>query len=200
MAGGIGKGVGALHTTELGMRGASYPISGKDERNMLRDRIRFRSIAFVHETLYGLFRDPYEPLKAAGLRPGQSVLEVGCGPGFFTVPAAEIVGQDGSVTSLDVSPTAVDHVRQKVADAGVTNVEVLLVNAADTGLSAESFDLVFVFGLGHVVGDLGDMWAELHRLLKPGGTLSIEGRLRPPGRLFRSVDGRGRIARFERKG
>jgi ubiquinone/menaquinone biosynthesis C-methylase UbiE len=157
-------------------------------------------MAVVHETLYGLFRDPYEPLRAAGLRPGQRVLEVGCGPGFFTVPAAAIVGKEGGVTSLDVSPTAVAHVQQKVDEAGATNVEVLLANAADTGLPEETFDLVFVFGLGHVVGDLEDVWAELHRLLKPGGTLSIEGSLRPPSRLFGSVDGLGRIARFEKRG
>ncbi len=167
---------------------------------MMRDRLHFRMMAFVHETMYELFRDPYEPLKAAGLASGQRVLEVGCGPGFFTVPAAEIVGPGGSVTSLDVSPTAVAHVRQKVEGAGATNAEVLLANAADTDLPEESFDLVFVFGLGRVVGDLGDVWMELHRLLKPGGTLSIEGRLQPPNRLFHSLDGRGRITRFKKHG
>lgn len=167
---------------------------------MLRDRIHFRMMALVHETLYGLFRDPYEPLRAAGLRSGQRVLEVGCGPGFFTVPAADVVGQDGSVTSLDVSPTAVAHVQQKVAEAGATNVEVLLRNAADTGLPEESFDLAFVFGLGHVVGDVGDMWAELHRLLEPEGTLSVEGRLEPPRELFRRLGNGGRIARFSKAG
>jgi ubiquinone/menaquinone biosynthesis C-methylase UbiE len=67
------------------------------------------------------------------------------------------VGQSGSEVSLDVSPTAVAHVQQKVEEAHATNVEVLLANAADTGLSGESFDLAFVFGLGHVVGDPGDI-------------------------------------------
>jgi ubiquinone/menaquinone biosynthesis C-methylase UbiE len=165
---------------------------------MSRDCVHFRTMAFVHETLYGLFRDPFEPLRAAGLRPGQRVLEVGCGPGFFTVPAAEIVGRKGGVTSVDVSPAAVRHVQQKIEQAGITNVEVLLANAAHTGLPEERFDLVFVFGLGHVVGDLGDIWTELHRLLKPGGTLSIEGRLQPPVRLFRPAGQRGRIARFRK--
>ena len=167
---------------------------------MLRDRVHFRMMAVVHETLYGLFKDPYEPLRSAGLKPGQRVLEVGCGPGFFTVPAAEIAGHAGEVISIDVSPTAVAHVRQKVQEAGTTNVEVLLTNAADTGLPEESFDLVFVFGLGHVVGDLEAVWAELYRLLRPRGTLSIEGRLRPPPDLFRSLNGRGRILQFEKQG
>lgn len=165
---------------------------------MVTDRLHFRMTAFVHETLYGLLRDPYESLRAAGLSPGQQVLEVGCGPGFFTLPAAEMVGQDGSVTSLDVSPAAVEHVEQKVEQAGASNVEVVLANVADTNLPDESFDLAFVFGLGRVVGDLGDFWSELHRLLKTGGTLALEGRLNPPRGLFQQCERRGRIRRFEK--
>jgi SAM-dependent methyltransferase len=91
-------------------------------------------------------------------------------------------------------------VQQKVEEAGVTNVEVMLANAAESGLPGKSFDLVFVFGLGHVVGDLGDIWRELHRLLRPGGVLSIEGRLRPPSALFRLREHSGRIARFSKTG
>lgn len=164
----------------------------------ISDRIHFGMMSFVHETLYGLFRNPYEALGEAGLHSGQAVLEVGCGPGFFTVPAAEMVGRNGSVTSLDVSPAAVEHVQRKVEQAGVSNVEILLANAACTDLPTGSFDLTFVFGLGHVVGDVQEIWVELHRLLKHGGLLSIEGRLRPPGRLFRPLKQNGRISQFER--
>jgi len=167
---------------------------------MIRDRIYFRTMAVVHETLYGLFKDPYEPLRVAGLRPGQRVLEVGCGPGFFTVPASEIVGPEGEVTSLDVSPTAVAHVRRKVAEAGATNVKVIHANAGDTQLQAQSFDLAFLFGIGRVVGDVEAIWTELDRLLKPGGTLAIEGRLRPPARRYEPLDRQGRIKRYTKPG
>ena len=160
--------------------------------------MNFKMMSFIHETLYGLFRDPVKALYAAGLGSGQNVLEVGCGPGFFTIPAAKIVGETGNILALDVNPFAVEHVRQKIETAGITNAQTLLANAAQTNLPDHSFDLTFLFGLGRPIGDMDKMWSELHRLLKPGGTLSIEGRLRPPNELFQPVTRQGRISRFRR--
>ncbi len=167
-------------------------------REMHTNQTHFKMMSFVHETLYGMLRNPYKVLRAAGLRPGQRVLEVGCGPGFFTVPAAEIVGKEGIVRAIDVSPLAVERVRGKIQQAGEINAEVALADAAHTGLPDGSFDLAFVFGLARPIGSLEAIWAELHRVLKPGGLLSVEGRLRPPVALFRPVRRRGRVSLFER--
>jgi ubiquinone/menaquinone biosynthesis C-methylase UbiE len=155
-------------------------------------------MSFIHETVYGLFRDPYKALNAAGLKPGQQVLEVGCGPGHFTIPAAEIVGDEGNVLALDVNPLAVAHVQQKIEDQHVTNAQTLLANAAHTDLSDQSFDLIFVFGVARPIGGMEAIWAEMHRLLKPDGSLAVEGRLQPPGELFRSEKRQGRIGQFNK--
>jgi ubiquinone/menaquinone biosynthesis C-methylase UbiE len=164
----------------------------------ISDRIHFRMMSLVHETLYSLFRDPYKALNAAGLKPGQEVLEVGCGPGFFTIPAARMVGEKGSVHALDISPLAVEKVQQKIEREGVTNVKTILADAAQTGLPDQSFDLVFVFGLAHPIGGMEAIWLELHRLLKPAGVLSVEGRLWPSNGLFHPVKRRGRISQFRK--
>jgi ubiquinone/menaquinone biosynthesis C-methylase UbiE len=162
------------------------------------DRVSFRMMSFVHEDMYRVFRDPYKVLKAAGLRPGQEVLEVGCGPGFFTIPAAKIVGGEGRVDALDVNPLALEKVRKKLEQEGVSNVRTILADAGQTGLPDESFDLIFVFGLGRVIGGADRLMEELHRLIRPGGILSIEGRQRPPDGLFQPEKGEGRIARFRK--
>lgn len=164
------------------------------------EKISFRMISFMHETLYGMFRDPNKALNAAGLEPGQRVLEVGCGPGFFTVPAARMVGDAGSILAVDINPVAVAHVREKIEGAGASNAEAVLANADQMDLPDQSFDLIFLFGLGHPRGDMNRMWSELHRLLKPEGTLSIEGKLKAPPDLFRSVRRERRITRFARTG
>jgi len=164
----------------------------------LSNKMHFKMMSLVHETLYSLFRDPYKVLNAAGLGPGQKVLEVGCGPGFFTVPAAGIVGEQGSVLALDVSPLAVEHVQRKIETEGVTNAEVTLANAAQTNLPNQSFDLAFVFGFARPIGGMEAIWTELHRLLKAGGILSVEGRLWPPDGLFQPVKRQGRISQFQK--
>jgi ubiquinone/menaquinone biosynthesis C-methylase UbiE len=165
---------------------------------MLSDRIHFGLMSVVHETLYGFFRDPRKALSAAGLEPGQRVLEVGCGPGFFTVPAARMVGVQGVVYALDISPLAIARVQKKIRDAKLANVRTVLADAARTGLPEESFDLIFAFGFRHAVGDGERIQFEFHRLLKPMGVLSTEGELWRPGRLFRPLQRQGRIFQYRK--
>ena len=153
-------------------------------------------MSFIHETLYGLFRNPCKALKAAGLQAGQQVLEVGCGPGFFTLSAAEIVAAAGNVIAIDVNPLAVKHVQRKIEAQAVINAKIVLANAAQTHLPDQGFDLVFVFGFVRPIGGMQRIWPELHRLLKPAGILSLEGRLQPPREFFQTLKRQGRISQF----
>ena len=138
------------------------------------DRVHFRMISFVHDTLYSLFVNPYELLNAAGLKSGQKVLEVGCGPGFFTIPAAKIVGEKGKVYTIDVNPVAVETVRRKVKEKDLKNIEAILADASETGLPDESIDVAFLFGVIHALGDVDAVMREMHRVLKAKGVLSIQ--------------------------
>jgi ubiquinone/menaquinone biosynthesis C-methylase UbiE len=161
-------------------------------------RMSFRMMSFVHETLYGLLRDPFKLLDAAGVSLGQNVLEIGCGPGFYTVPAARAVGSKGSILAIDVNPLAVQHVRNKIKEAGATNAKTILADAVQTGLPDQSLDLIFLFGFAHPIGNVRKVWTELDRILKPDGTLSVEGRLWPPHGLFRRVKRQGRITQYRK--
>jgi ubiquinone/menaquinone biosynthesis C-methylase UbiE len=163
------------------------------------DGIAFGCIRFMHETLYSLFRDADQMLHAAGLKPGLAVLEVGCGPGFFTLPAARIVGDSGSVYAIDLNRHAVEHVRRKITRAGATNVEVKQLDATDTGFPPSQFDLAFLFGFRRAVGGVDAVLREMHRVLRGGGLLSTEGPLsNEADPAFRLQTRKGRIFLYER--
>jgi len=84
----------------------------------------FKVMSLIHDNpLQWVFRNPYRLLKAAGLKPGQKVLEVGCGPGFFTIPAAKIVGEKGVIYALDNHPLAIKRVQEKLKKEGIENVK-----------------------------------------------------------------------------
>jgi ubiquinone/menaquinone biosynthesis C-methylase UbiE len=101
---------------------------------------------------------------------------------------------------LDISPLAIERVQQKIEEEGVTNVKTILADAAQTGLPDQSFDLIFLFGFAHNVGNVENILTELHRILKPAGILSTEGRLWPSSDLFHPVKCQGRILQFRKVG
>jgi len=142
---------------------------------MHTSRLAFWMITLMHDNpLLPLFRNPYKLLEAAGLRPGQKVLEVGCGPGFFTIPAAKIVGKEGLIYTVDIHPLAIERVRKKIKRGGIKNVKTIVANASDTGLADTSIGLAFIFGLRYVAGGLESVISEMQRILKSGAILSLE--------------------------
>ena len=148
-------------------------MSNKETKHM--SNLSFRILALIHDNpIRSFFCDPYKLLRVAGLKRGQKVLEVGCGPGFFTIPAAKIVGEEGVVYAVDVHPLAIERVKEKIEREGVKNVKPMLANASDTGLPDQSIDLAFIFGLRYIAGGLENVIDEIHRILKPEGVLSIE--------------------------
>jgi ubiquinone/menaquinone biosynthesis C-methylase UbiE len=164
-------------------------------------KAHFEIIRFIHEILYRPFVDPHQWLAASGIVAGKKVLEVGCGPGFFTLPAAEIVGQTGHLYALDNNPVAVDYVERKVVECGARNVSVLLGDAAETGLVSGSIDTVFFYGVIHDVWDqLAAVIAEARRVLKEDGTLSVSSSRVPQERIIEGVTASGMFRLAERTG
>jgi ubiquinone/menaquinone biosynthesis C-methylase UbiE len=160
----------------------------------------FKIITIMHDNpLLLIFRNPYKILKRAGLKSGQNVLEVGCGPGFFTIPAANIVGKEGMVYAIDTHPLAIERVKNKIKRAGIKNVKPILENASETGLPDQSIDLAFLFGLAYIAGGLDNVLTELYRIFKPGGMLAFQKSRGSKEKLIAEVENKG-LNYFERRG
>ncbi len=91
--------------------------------------------------------DPVKTLRGADIQPGQTILEVGCGTGFFTIPAAQLIGDQGCLEAMDVSSGFIERVSKKVQAADLKNVRVVKRDALDTGLDAANIDTVLLFGV-----------------------------------------------------
>jgi SAM-dependent methyltransferase len=112
-------------------------------------------------------------LQQAGIQPGMRVADLGCGVGMVTQLLVELVGPTGEVVGVDFSAAQIEQARA-LLPTGLTNVSFIEASATNTGLSAESFDLVYCrFLLIHLT-DPELALREMHNLLKPNGILVCE--------------------------
>ncbi len=133
--------------------------------------IAFRLMAFFLG-LHRRFVDVRKPLERAGIKEGQTVLDFGCGPGFYAIAAARMVGAKGKVYALDIQPLAVRSVEQKAKKEGLTNITTILSDRG-TRLPDQSIDVTLAYDMIHMIEDKQVLARELHRVLKQNGILSV---------------------------
>lgn len=123
-----------------------------------------------------MFNSPRIKVEKADIKPGQIVLDYGCGPGSYTVEAAEMVGDSGKVYAADIHPLSTKKVQEAVSKKGLTNIETILIDGATnaTSLKDKSLDVVLSFDMFHMVSEKELLVKEWHRVLKPNGKLSLD--------------------------
>ncbi|MBS1229461.1 MAG: ubiE 1 [Proteobacteria bacterium] len=107
------------------------------------------------------------------LEQGMAVLDAGCGPGRLTVPVAKRVGAAGVVVAVDVQSGMLDRARQKVAAAGLGNVQFVPAGLGEGRLPGGYFDrALLITVLGEITNPKAAL-VEIFNALKPGGILSV---------------------------
>lgn len=112
-------------------------------------------------------------LDRIGIHPGDTVLELGPGPGAFTVGAAELIGPEGRLIAVDIQPEMIAKLGERLQEAGLTNVETHVASAYELPLEDGSVDAAFLITVLPEIPDRTRALAELHRVLKSDGVLSI---------------------------
>ena len=118
--------------------------------------------------------DPVKTLRGADIKSGQTVLEVGCGTGFFTIPTARLLGDQGRLIALDASAGFIEVVSKKVQLADLKNVHIVKRDALNTRLDTSIIDKVLLFGvIPFPLLPLNLLLPEMYRVLKPDGTMRV---------------------------
>jgi ubiquinone/menaquinone biosynthesis C-methylase UbiE len=106
-------------------------------------------------------------------RPGERVLEVGPGTGYYTLDLAEWAGPDGSVEILDIQQEMLDHTMARAAERDIPNINPTLADATKMPYEDSSFDAAVLVTVLGEVPDQDAALRELARVLKPGGRLVV---------------------------
>ena len=115
------------------------------------------------------------PRKIVGphIKAGDTVIDMGCGPGYFTIDMAKMVGPQGRVIAVDIQEKMLAYVRKKARKHGVTQrIDCLLVGAQESGLSQQA-DFILAFYMIHETPDVEQTLKSFKRLLKSGGKILV---------------------------
>jgi ubiquinone/menaquinone biosynthesis C-methylase UbiE len=125
---------------------------------------------YAETTMQMLAQYADEAIAASHLKPGAKILDVACGPGTLALMVAR---NAGSVHGIDFSAPMLDIFRQHVEHAGYNNITILHGDAQTLPYADNTFDAAFsMFGL-MFFPDRRKGFAEIHRTLKPGGTIAV---------------------------
>jgi arsenite methyltransferase len=113
------------------------------------------------------------PTTIAELQPGEVVLDLGSGGGIDCFLAAKKVGPEGRVIGLDMTPDMIKLARRNARKMGATNVEFRYGEMEDIPLPDESVDVIISNCVINLSPDKAAVFAEAHRVLRPGGRLSV---------------------------
>jgi ubiquinone/menaquinone biosynthesis C-methylase UbiE len=136
--------------------------------------IEYIEFAILINPLRRVFQNPEKILKEIGLRDAMHVIDLGCGPGYLTIPAAKIVGPSGRVYAVDVNERYLRYVRKKMEEHGLDNI--ILLNTEAWRLDAippNTVDICLMFLSLHHFSKKRESIYEVIEKLKKGGTLVI---------------------------
>ena len=113
------------------------------------------------------------PFSLGDLRPGELVLDIGCGAGIDSLIAARQVGPGGSVIAVDMTPAMLEKAGQSAHQAGLTNIDFRPGLAESLPADDGAIDVVISNGVINLCPDKVAVMKEVHRVLKPGARFQI---------------------------
>lgn len=111
---------------------------------------------------------PEELLKQFPINANDTILDIGAGTGFLTIPAAKVT--DGLVYALDIDPRMLQLIQTKAEDEGLKNIQTIQKEMKELPLSANSIDIVLASLVLHEINPLSETLKSINQVLRAKGT------------------------------
>ncbi|MHB8862654.1 MAG: class I SAM-dependent methyltransferase [Pirellulaceae bacterium] len=108
-----------------------------------------------------------------GVRTGQTILDMGCGNGFYSLPLAKMVGATGRILAVDIQPEMLVMLRTRMEQEGIDNVSPILGSVHNPRVPAATVDLILLVDVYHEFSHPEPMLAAMRTALKPQGLLVL---------------------------
>jgi ubiquinone/menaquinone biosynthesis C-methylase UbiE len=112
-------------------------------------------------------------LKALNVKPGDTVCDLGCGNGYYSLKLAKLVGDRGQVIGVDIQREMLEFLKERAAAEKITNIEPVLGTTLDPKLRDDSVDLILLVDVYHEFDHPEEMLAAIRKSLKPTGRLAL---------------------------
>lgn len=132
-----------------------------------------RELANVPEGAVESFAGVANPFSLGRLQAAERVLDLGSGAGTDSLVAAQMVGPEGHVTGIDMTPEMLAKARGAAAALGMSNVEFVEGEAEQLPFADGSFDVAISNGVIDLIPDKEAVFSELYRVLVPGGRIQV---------------------------
>ncbi|UCD00398.1 MAG: class I SAM-dependent methyltransferase [Promethearchaeota archaeon] len=141
---------------------------------------------------------PPDKIKKTKIKQGDVVLDYGCGPGSYTIAAAEAVGSTGKVYAVDIHPLAINEVKKRANERGIRNIETILTDC-NTKLEDRVVDVVLLLDIYHDLSNPESILTELHRILKENSWLIFDDHHIKEDEIITKIESNGLFKFIERK-
>lgn len=116
---------------------------------------------------------PEQTLINLDLNKGDIVADIGCGIGYFSIPASKIVGDSGKVFAMDISPEMLEDVTIKINENNISNIEIILTDENNLKLEDNKVSFAFISTVLHETDDIESFLKEVKRILSTKGKIAI---------------------------
>ena len=149
--------------------------------------VAFWMMANIAMPIRDLLMPPGRIFDEMEIHSGQKILDFGCGPGTFTIMAAQKAGPTGKVYAVDIHPFALKTADKRAHKTGLDNIEYILTNC-HTPLAANSLDAVIFIDVFHMLDNQKEVLNEISRVLKPGKKLFFSDHHMKPPQIFNKLN------------